>query len=133
MERKFLLLPGCVRVLLERGSDAADIVPVLAEAVCLAKKKRRDGILVISGVDDPATAASLSEAIHAMQAAGAPPPSKLAFVAMMYPQFAIYHFAEHLAPRCGMHAKVFVDSFEARMWLGAGTIEAGYRPRRLEG
>jgi hypothetical protein len=117
VERKFLLLPGCVRVLLERGSAAADIVPVLADAILLAKKKRRDGLLVISGLDEPATAASLSDAIRAMHAAGAPPPSKLAFVALMYPQYAVYHIAEHLAPRYGMQAKVFADVVEAKMWL----------------
>ena len=118
MERKFLLLPGCVRVLLTRGS-AADIVPVLADAVLLAKKKRRDGLLVVSGVDDPATAASLADAFHAMHAAGAPPPSKLAFVALMYPQFAVYHFAEQLAPKYGMQAKVFADVLDAKIWLRA--------------
>jgi hypothetical protein len=122
VERKFLLLPGCVRVLLERGSEAADIVPVLADAVLLAKKKRRGGLLVISGLDDPVTAASLADAIHAMHAAGAPPPSRLAFVAMMYPQYAVYHFAEHLAPPYGMEAKVFADAFEARIWLGTERV-----------
>lgn len=119
MERKFLLLPGCVRVLLTRESAAADIAPVLADAVLLAKKKRRDGLLVISGVDDPATAASLADAFHAMRAAGAPPPSKLAFVALMYPQFAVYHFAEQLAPQYGMQAKVFTDVLDAKLWLRA--------------
>ena len=119
MEHKFLLLPGCVRVLLERGSAAADTVPVLADAILLAKKKRRDGLLVISGLDDPATAASLADALHAMHAVGAPPPSKLAFVALMYPQYAVYHFAEHLAPRYGMQAKVFTDVVDAKIWLQA--------------
>jgi hypothetical protein len=119
VERKFLLLPGCVRVLLERGSAAADIVPVLADAILLAKKKRRDGLLVISGLDDPATAASLPDAIHAMRVAGAPPPFKLAFVALMYPQYEVYHFAERLAPKYGMQAKVFADVVEAKIWLEA--------------
>jgi hypothetical protein len=119
LERKFLLLPGCVRVSLERGSEAADIVPVLADAILLAKKKRRDGLLVISGLDDPATPASLSDAIDAMHAAGAPPPSKLAFVALMYPQYATYHFAETIAPKYGLQAKVFADVVEAKIWLRA--------------
>ena len=54
-----------------------------------------------------------------MHAAGAPPPSKLAFVALMYPQYEVYHFAEHLAPRYGMQAKVFTDVIEAKIWLQA--------------
>lgn len=128
MERKFLLLPGCVRVLLERGSEAADIVPVLADAILLAKKKRRDGLLVISGLDDPATAASLADAFHAMHAAGAPPPSKLAFVALMYPQYAVYHFAEQRAPRYGMQAKVFADAVDARIWLRTQPVGTVMRP-----
>jgi hypothetical protein len=131
VERKFLLLPGCVRVLLERGSEAADTVPILADAILLAKKKRRDGLLVISGLDDPATAASLADALHAMHAAGAPPPSKLAFVALMYPQYEVYHFAEHLAPRYGMQAKVFADVVDAKIWLQA--TGAGSRRRAPRG
>ncbi len=134
MECKLVLLPGCVRVLLERGSAAADIVPILADAVLLAKKERRDGLLVVSGLDDPATAASLSDAVDAMHAAGAPPPSSLAFVALMYPQYEVYHFAEHLAPKYGMQAKVFADVVDAKIWLGANQRppSPGARTAQLE-
>lgn len=122
MERKFLLLPGCVHVLLERGRAPSDIVPVLAEAILLAQKEEREGLLVVSGLDDPATAASLSDAIEGMKAAGAPPPCKLAFVACMYPQYEVYHFAEHLAPKYGMQAKVFADVAGAKTWLASGEL-----------
>lgn len=54
----------------------------------------------------------------------APPPSSLAFVALMYPQYAVYHFAEHLAPSYGMQAKVFADVAGAKIWL-----EKNQRPR----
>jgi hypothetical protein len=37
----------------------------------------------------------------------------------MYPQYAVYHFAEHLAPKYGMQAKVFTDVLDAKIWLRA--------------
>lgn len=119
MEHKFRLLPGWVQVTLEHGNAPGDIVPVLAEATVLARKKGRDSILVISGVDDPATAPALWDSLKAMRDLGAPPPEKLAFVAYEFPQYAAYHFIEGVTAQFGFRARVFVSAPDARAWLQA--------------
>lgn len=118
MNRRFLLLPGCVMVSLERGQAPEEIVPVLVEAAALARKEGRDALLVVSGFDDPASAPAVSQAIEAIRQAGAPPPSKIAFVAYLYPQYEAYRLAERFAEKHGMQAKVFVSGLEAKAWLG---------------
>jgi hypothetical protein len=116
MERKFQLLPGIVQVLLEDGKAPADIVPVLSEAARLARAKRRRGLLVVSGRDDPASAEAVCVALEEMHALGAP--SRIAFVACLLRQYTVYHFAEHYAQRFGIAAKVMVSVRDARDWLG---------------
>jgi hypothetical protein len=117
MERNLRVLPGWVQITLEKGEDPADIVPISADATLLAQVKRREGLLVVSGIDDPATAPALVDAIKAMKALGAPPPRLLALVAYMYPQFAAYHFAEGIAAAHGLQAKLFVSARDAQDWL----------------
>jgi hypothetical protein len=116
MQPKFQLLPGVVQVLLE-GGQAADIVPILSEAAILARARHRRDLLVISGLDDPATAEAVSKALDYMHALGAPP-SKIAFVACTFPQYSVYHFAEHYAKKFGIAAKVLVSLRDAKAWLG---------------
>lgn len=118
MERKFRLLPGAVQVFLEGGEDPEDIVPVLSDAAEIAREKRLQALLVISGLGDPATAETVSQAIEHIHAVGAPPPFKIAFVACMYPQYSVYHFAERYAQRFGILAKVHVSTSDAKDWLG---------------
>jgi hypothetical protein len=52
-----------------------------------------------------------------MHALGAPP-SKIAFVACTFPQYSVYHFAEHYAKKFGIAAKVLVSLRDAKAWLG---------------
>lgn len=118
MERKFQLLAGAVQASLEHGKAPADIVPVLSDAAELARAKRLQALLVISGYGDPATAEAVSMALEEMRALDAPPPYNIAFVAPMLPQYSAYHFAERYARRFGMVAKVFVSVRDAKDWLG---------------
>jgi hypothetical protein len=117
VERRFQLLPGAVQVLLENGRAPADIVPVLSEAASLAREERLRDLLVVSGLDDPATAEAVSMALDEIHALGAPP-FKIAFVAYTLQQYAVYHFAEHYAQRFGIAAKVLVSVRDAKDWLG---------------
>lgn len=118
MKRKFRLLPGVVQVSLEHGVTPVEIVPVLSEAARLARAKRMQDLLVVSGLGDPATAETVSMAIEEMHALGAPPPFKIAFVAYTLPQYSVYHFAESYAERFGIAAKVLVSVRDAKDWLG---------------
>jgi hypothetical protein len=117
MERKFELLPGVVQVLLTNGQAPEDVVPVLLEAAELARARRKD-LLVVSGLDDPATAEAISAAIQKMHDLGTSP-SRIAFVAYALPQYSVYHFAQDYAERCGIVAKVLVSLNDARDWLGS--------------
>ncbi len=118
MQRKFTFLPGAVQVTLERGDHPEDIVPVLSEAARIARDKRLANLVVVSGYRDPASTQAVSQALEEIHALGAPPPFKIAFVAYMLPQFAVYHFAERYAQRFGIRAKVHVSLRDARDWLG---------------
>ncbi|HUF80502.1 MAG TPA: hypothetical protein VMN03_05135 [Burkholderiales bacterium] len=117
MDRNFLLLPGIVQVALDRGEKPEDIVPVLLDAAILARSKQLQHLLVVSGSDDPATAGAVSLALERMHALGAPPPLKIAFVACTLPQYSVYHFSEHYAPKFGIVAKVLVSVRDAKDWL----------------
>lgn len=117
MERKFQLLPGIVQVLLEDGKAPEEIVPVLSEAARFARAKRRRDLLVVSGLDDPATAEAVSAAIEKIHALGAPVPFRIAFVAYLLQQYSVYHFAEHYAQQFGIAAKVLVSVRDAKEWL----------------
>ena len=117
MERRFELLPGAVQVLLANGQVPEDVVPVLLEAAELARERRRD-LLVVSGLDDPATAETVSAAIERMHALGTSP-SRIAFVAYALPQYSVYHFAQDFAERLGIAAKVLVSLNDARDWLNS--------------
>ena len=119
MERRFELLPGLIQVRLEHGKAPEDIVPILSGAAEMARARRVDALLVVSGFADPATATAVSRAIEEIHATGAPPPFKIAFVACMLPQYAAYHFAERYAQRFGITAKVHLSVADAREWLGA--------------
>lgn len=118
MERAFQLLPGMVRVSLEHGRTAEEIVPILSDAARLAWEKRRQALLVVSGLDDPATSTALSQALEEIRALGAPTPFRIAFVACMLPQYSVYHFAERYAEKLGIVAKVLVSVRDAETWLG---------------
>jgi len=118
MERKFQLLPGTVQVFLEGGEAPDDIVPVLSDAALIAHTQHLQGLLVVSGLGDPANAAAVSRALEEIHAAGAPPPFKIAFVAYMFPQYSVYHFAEQYAAKFGIDAKVHVSVQDAMNWLG---------------
>jgi hypothetical protein len=112
------LLPGAVQVSLENGRAAAEIVPVLVDAASLAREKRLQNLLVVSGLDDPASAEAVSMALEEIHALGAPPPFGIAFVACTLPQYSVYHFAERYAQRFGIAAKVLVSVRDAKDWLG---------------
>lgn len=118
MESKFKLLPGAVQISLEHGRSPAEIVPVLLAAARLAREKRLKDLLVVSGLDDPATAETVSRALEQIHALGAPPPTRIAFVAYTLPQYSVYHFAERYAQRFGIAVKVLVSIRDAMDWLG---------------
>jgi hypothetical protein len=120
MKRKFQLLPGVVQVCLEHGETPVDIVPVLSDAAKLARAKRRQDLLVVSGLGDRSTSQTVSMAIDEIHALGAPPPFRIAFVAYMLTQYNVYHFAERYAQRFGIVAKVHVSVRDAMDWLGLG-------------
>lgn len=123
MERKFEELPaGVLQVVLENGEDAEDIVPVLLEAAELARAKKLKSLLVISGLDDPANAQTISMAIERIHALGASPPLKIAFVAYLISQYSAYHFAERYAQKFGILAKVLVSTRQAMEWLGESSM-----------
>jgi hypothetical protein len=117
MERRFQLLAGAVQVLLANGRAPADIVSVLSDAARFARERRRHGLIIISGVDDPATAEAVSMALEEIDALGAPA-FRIAFVACTLPQYSVYHFAERYARRFGIVSKVLVSLRDAKEWLG---------------
>jgi len=116
MERKFLLLSGMVQVSLENGRAPAEIVPVLSDAASFAREMDVRDLLVVSGLDDPATAEAVSAAIEEIHALGEPP-FRIAFVAFTFPQYSVYHFAEGYAAKFGIAAKVLVSVRDAKDWL----------------
>jgi len=118
MERVFQLLPGILRVSLEYGEAPEEIVPVLSEAARLALEKQLHRLLVVSGMDDPATPEAVSEALEEIHALGVPPRFRIAFVAYMLKQYSVYHFAERYAQKFGIAAKVLVSVPDAEQWLG---------------
>ena len=118
MERRFQLLPEAVQVFLGEGEAPEDIVPVLSDAAALARDNQLRNLLIVSGYGDPADAAAVSRAIEQMHAIGATEPFKVAFVAYLLPQYAVYHFAERYAQKFGIAAKVLVSTREAKQWLG---------------
>lgn len=117
MKLRFQLLPGVVQASLDHGEAPEEIVPVLADAAVLARAQQRN-LLVVSGLDDPATAHAVCAAFEEMHALGAPPPFKIAFVACGFPQYSAYHFAERYAERFGIETRVLVSVREAGDWLG---------------
>ena len=117
MNRRFQVLPDAIQVNLEHGETPADIVPVLSDAARLARERQLQNLLVVSGLGDPATAEAVSTALQEMQALGAPP-ARIAFVAYMFPQYSVYHFAESYAQKFGIEAKVHVSIRDAKDWLG---------------
>jgi hypothetical protein len=118
MERKFQLLPGMLQVSLENGQAPADIVPVLSEAASFARGKRLQDLLIVSGLDDPATPEAVCVALEEIAALGAPS-FRIAFVASTLSQYSVYHFAERYAQRFGMTVKVLAAVCDAKDWLGA--------------
>jgi len=126
MERKFQLLPGMVQVSLEHGEVPGDVVPILSDAARLARAKGRHDLLVVSGIDDPATAEAISLALEEIHALGAPQP-RIAFVAYTLPQYSVYLFAQRYAQKFGIEATVLVSIRDARDWLRIGRRSA---PRR---
>ena len=118
MKRKFQLLSGAVQISLEHGEAPSDIVSVLSDAARLAREKRLQDLLVISGLGDPANAEAVSMAIEEIHALGAPLLRRIAFVAYMFPQYSVYHFAERYAQKFGIVAKVLVSIRDAKDWLG---------------
>jgi hypothetical protein len=112
------MLPEAVQVFLGEGKTPDDIVPVLSNAVSLARDNQLRNLIVVSGHGDPVSAEAVSRAIEQMHALGVPSPFKVAFVAHMLPQYAAYHFAERYAQRFGILAKVLVSIRDARQWLG---------------
>ena len=119
MERRFQLVGGAVQVDLEHGDEPEDIVPVLSEALAFARASASRALLVVSGAGDPATPETVSSALEALHAAGAPGEFRVAFVACTYPQYSTYHFAERYAQRFGIVAKVLVSVRDAKEWLAA--------------
>jgi hypothetical protein len=118
VKRKIDLQPAWVQVTLERGEAPTDIIAVLSEAAYLARANSRNAMFVISGMDDKTDARALADALFALKSAGAPPPFKIAFFAVLYEAYELYHFAEQLAPKYGIEAKVFADVDAAKAWLG---------------
>jgi arginine repressor len=118
VERKFRLLPAAVQVSLEHGKKPEDIVQILVDAASFARAKALHDLLVVSGIDDPATTAAVSRALDEIHAMGAPQPFRIAFVAYTLPQYSVYHFAERYAHRFGIDAKVLVSVRDAEDWLG---------------
>lgn len=118
MERRFQLLPEAVQVFLGEGEAPEDIVSVLTDAATLARDNQLCNLLVVSGFGDPANPQAVSRAIEQMHAIGAAPPFKVAFVAYMLPQYAVYHFAERYAQKFGISVKVLVSTRDAKQWLG---------------
>jgi hypothetical protein len=116
MERRLQLLPGMVKVVLQDGDSPAEIVPVLLHAARLAREQRLHDLLIVSGVDDPATAEAVSMAVDEIHGLGEPQ-FNIAFVACAYPQYAAYHFAEVYAARFGIAAKVLLSIRDAKEWL----------------
>lgn len=117
MECRFQVLPEAVQVFLGEGSAPEDIIPVLADAVSLARDNHLCNLIVISGFGDPVDAPAASRAIEQMHAIGTSS-LRIAFVAYMLPQFAAYHFAGRYAERFGILAKVLVSVRDAKQWLG---------------
>ena len=117
MERKFQLLPGMVQVSLENGCAPADIVPVLSDAASFAREKRLRDLVVVSGLDDPATPEAVCMALEGIAALGAPS-FRIAFVAYTLSQYSVYHFAERYAQRFGITVKVLAAVRDAKDWLG---------------
>ena len=91
---------------------------MLSEAASLARAKNLSNLLVISGLDDPATPGAVCAAMEELHALGAPPPFRIAFVANLLPQYRAYHFAERYAQRFRIVAKVLVTARDAERWLG---------------
>ena len=118
MERRFQLLPEAVQVLLGEGTTPEEIIPVLTEAMWLARDNQLQNLIVVSGFGDPVDAQAASRAIEQMHAVGAPPAFRVAFVAYMLEQYAAYHFAERYAEKFGILAKVLVSTRDAKEWLG---------------
>ena len=131
MERKFCLLSRAVRVSLEYGERPEDIVQILVDAARLARAKALRHLLVVSGIDDPATTAAVSRALDEIHAMGAPEPLKIAFVAYTLPQFSVYHFAERYAHRFGIDAKVLVSVRDAEDWLGLHERASSVAPAEM--
>jgi len=117
MNRKIQVLPDVVQVHLEHGETPEDIVPVLFDAAALARERQLQNLLVVSGLGDPATAQAVAMALDEMRALGAPPP-RIAFVAYLFTQYSVYHFAERYAEKLGIAAKVHVSLRDAMDWLG---------------
>ena len=93
-------------------------MPILSDAARLAGAKKRQDLLVISGLNDPATPESVSRALEEIHALGAPTPCRIAFVAYTLSQYSVYHFAERYAQKFGIEAKVLVSVRDAKSWLG---------------
>ena len=106
-----------LQVVLQHGEMPEDIVSVLRDAARLARGKSLGQMLVISGVEDPATAVAVSHAMDGIHDLGAPLPASIAFVACMLPQYSAYHFAERYAERLGISVKVFASVDDAKSWL----------------
>jgi hypothetical protein len=117
MDRRVRLVPRAVEVSLEDGRAPADIVPVLSDAAVLARELRLQQLLIVSGLDDPASAEAVCMALEEIHTVGAPP-FKIAFVGGTLHQYAVYHFAERYAQRFGIAAKVLVSIRDAQDWLG---------------
>jgi hypothetical protein len=117
MDRRVRLVARAVEVSLEDGRAPADIVPVLSDAAVLARELRLQQLLIVSGLDDPASAEAVCMALEEIHAVGAPP-FKIAFVAGTLHQYAVYHFAKRYAQRFGIAAKVLVSIRDAQDWLG---------------
>lgn len=117
MKRKFRLLPGAVQVSLEHGKTPGEIVAVLIAAAHLARAQNRPDLIVVSGLNDPATPEAVSTALAEIHALGAHP-HRMAFVACTLPQYSVYHFAERYAQRFGIEARVLVSVRDAKDWLG---------------
>ena len=103
-------------------------MPVLREAARLAREKELHSLLVVSGLDDPATPGAVCAAMEELHALGAPPPFRIAFVAALLPPYSAYRAAERCAARFGIAARVLVSLRDAEHWLGLR--EAANEPMR---